>query len=66
MSLVLVFNDTATTAIYTLSLHDALPIWRGRMGAAGRGAVRGGAAGRAVVEVEDGEVEGGEIGRAHV
>src|SRR5688572_31480754 len=22
------FNDTATTAIYTLSLHDALPIWR--------------------------------------
>ena len=23
------FNDTATTAIYTLSLHDALPIWRG-------------------------------------
>src|SRR3712207_7220152 len=26
------FNDTATTEIYTLSLHDALPIWR----AAGR------------------------------
>src|SRR3712207_9348844 len=25
------FNDTATTEIYTLSLHDALPIW----GAAG-------------------------------
>src|SRR3712207_8919947 len=25
------FNDTATTEIYTLSLHDALPIWlRGR------------------------------------
>ena len=23
-----VFNDTATTEIYTLSLHDALPIWR--------------------------------------
>src|SRR6266496_4973737 len=22
------FNDTATTDIYTLSLHDALPIWR--------------------------------------
>src|SRR3712207_7604222 len=40
------FNDTATTEIYTLSLHDALPIlpaerrdrpWRGR------GAVRAGA-----------------------
>src|SRR3712207_7543830 len=29
------FNDTATTEIYTLSLHDALPIWA-RAGA-GRG-----------------------------
>src|SRR3712207_8278574 len=28
------FNDTATTEIYTLSLHDALPIWsRGSRGA---------------------------------
>src|SRR3712207_7100783 len=26
------FNDTATTEIYTLSLHDALPIWRSRPG----------------------------------
>src|SRR2546427_12496993 len=25
------FNDTATTEIYTLSLHDALPIWRCRL-----------------------------------
>src|SRR2546426_7099289 len=25
------FNDTATTEIYTLSLHDALPISRGRI-----------------------------------
>src|SRR2546421_8290435 len=25
------FNDTATTEIYTLSLHDALPIWRNRL-----------------------------------
>src|SRR6266849_11002505 len=24
------FNDTATTEIYTLSLHDALPIWMQR------------------------------------
>src|SRR5687768_18279699 len=24
------FNDTATTEIYTLSLHDALPIYRNR------------------------------------
>src|SRR5260370_25987091 len=30
------FNDTATTEIYTLSLHDALPIWlrRNRSGEA--------------------------------
>src|SRR2546422_10039250 len=27
------FNDTATTEIYTLSLHDALPISRGEQGA---------------------------------
>ena len=25
------FNDTATTEIYTLSLHDALPIYSGEM-----------------------------------
>src|SRR3712207_8894720 len=25
------FNDTATTEIYTLSLHDALPIWPDRV-----------------------------------
>src|SRR2546430_10337516 len=31
------FNDTATTEIYTLSLHDALPISRG---ADGRAALR--------------------------
>src|SRR5215207_11733883 len=41
------FNDTATTEIYTLSLHDALPIWalwlqshqtrHGRPGGAGGG-----------------------------
>src|SRR2546422_7100389 len=28
------FNDTATTEIYTLSLHDALPIWAPRASAA--------------------------------
>src|SRR2546426_6303566 len=27
------FNDTATTEIYTLSLHDALPIWAREHGA---------------------------------
>src|SRR5438105_6173906 len=30
------FNDTATTEIYTLSLHDALPIWAGRAEHKGR------------------------------
>src|SRR2546430_10400066 len=30
------FNDTATTEIYTLSLHDALPIYGGRDGGRGR------------------------------
>src|SRR5690348_17643426 len=46
------FNDTATTEIYTLSLHDALPISRGAPGAVAalhrrvpRGAQRGGGAG---------------------
>src|SRR3989454_12670767 len=37
------FNDTATTEIYTLSLHDALPIWRGdreRAGPRGPGSAR--------------------------
>src|SRR3989449_3605212 len=29
------FNDTATTEIYTLSLHDALPISRALLGVAG-------------------------------
>src|SRR5687768_17665679 len=27
MRMTFFFNDTATTEIYTLSLHDALPIW---------------------------------------
>src|SRR3712207_7225989 len=38
------FNDTATTEIYTLSLHDALPIWPGPdlQRHPGRGAAPGG------------------------
>src|SRR5208337_5617295 len=31
------FNDTATTEIYTLSLHDALPIAAGGRGGASQG-----------------------------
>src|SRR5258707_13983333 len=34
------FNDTATTEIYTLSLHDALPIYRWRRPACRRGRTR--------------------------
>src|SRR2546430_13030066 len=30
------FNDTATTEIYTLSLHDALPIWPSQLTSASR------------------------------
>src|SRR5438093_4401712 len=42
------FNDTAPTEIYTLSLHDALPIYpeRGRQGPRGRPSPRGGGAPR--------------------
>src|SRR2546427_11924854 len=41
------FNDTATTEIYTLSLHDALPICLGRPRARGRdGGVRPAPAGK--------------------
>src|SRR3712207_8292107 len=32
------FNDTATTEIYTLSLHDALPIYAQAAGRGARGA----------------------------
>ena len=34
------FNDTATPEIYTLSLHDALPICRSKSGQAAEGCVR--------------------------
>src|SRR5258708_23356581 len=37
LSFLFFFNDTATTEIYTLSLHDALPIWiDGGAGAKGK------------------------------
>src|SRR5689334_25105993 len=49
------FNDTATTEIYTLSLHDALPIsGRGRhAGALGICALRPGGAGRSLADERD-------------
>src|SRR3712207_8694872 len=40
------FNDTATTEIYTLSLHDALPILRPRQREGAGGALRRGARAR--------------------
>src|SRR3712207_9496663 len=39
MEMIILFNDTATTEIYTLSLHDALPIFW--LGAGGHPSVTG-------------------------
>src|SRR3712207_8549246 len=39
--IVFFFNDTATTEIYTLSLHDALPIYQHRRRSPGPQRVRG-------------------------
>src|SRR3712207_5889431 len=36
LSIYFFFNDTATTEIYTLSLHDALPIFAGKPGQCSR------------------------------
>src|SRR3712207_7654863 len=53
------FNDTATTEIYTLSLHDALPIWVLGLGEGGAhgddGGVAGGGEGRVGQAPELGE-----------
>src|SRR5438876_12423693 len=51
------FNDTATTEIYTLSLHDALPISVCRSLAAGLGASgeKSGLGGRRRMDWESGE-----------
>src|SRR3712207_9347449 len=62
------FNDTATTEIYTLSLHDALPIYRARRWAtAGTGfalalslAACGGNAGGGGGTADGGESPGGD------
>src|SRR3712207_8905699 len=39
LALFFFFNDTATTEIYTLSLHDALPIWLEKENGNSRGAL---------------------------
>src|SRR3712207_8309725 len=49
------FNDTATTEIYTLSLHDALPISRAAAGP-GRAAAAS-TEGRARASVDDGDLD---------
>src|SRR5256885_11230941 len=56
------FNDTATTEIYTLSLHDALPIWQGADDARREGRGR---RGRAAFRQADGRgLRQEQIGRA--
>src|SRR3712207_6917158 len=58
------FNDTATTEIYTLSLHDALPIFVGRAAAALEH-VRVGSA-DALAALGDAEADVAARARAHV
>src|SRR5258706_411477 len=73
------FNDTATTEIYTLSLHDALPIWirlygpngvllgtSGSSGAANEVSIRATNSGTFTVVATDASTFLVEIGRAHV
>src|SRR3712207_7742286 len=54
------FNDTATTEIYTLSLHDALPISGGHAAA-----VAGGRRGRAVLRRRHARRDGRRRGVRH-
>src|SRR5216683_7580497 len=48
------FNDTATTEIYTLSLHDALPISPSRVSSPRWGWSRGSTSGRGPAGTRDG------------
>src|ERR1051325_1552486 len=47
------FNDTATTEIYTLSLHDALPIWCGGEARLQRQAEYGGSRAECVAAIHE-------------
>ena len=61
------FNDTATTEIYTLSLHDALPIWHFEAHLPGFFSVDLGLPNAPHVESGGGiEIRHNQIGRAHV
>src|SRR4051794_41549884 len=57
------FNDTATTEIYTLSLHDALPISGDLTRDVGGERLGSGRLGRSPLRAQLGSAE---IGRAHV
>src|SRR5438552_14814822 len=61
ISLLFFFNDTATTEIYTLSLHDALPILDDRQGRVGVAQEVAGIAGLLVVPLD--AVEGQRVDR---
>src|SRR2546426_7346554 len=53
------FNDTATTEIYTLSLHDALPIYQRLMlGAIVGDVLQAEASGQIEIELHGGELPG--------
>src|SRR3712207_7374879 len=53
------FNDTATTEIYTLSLHDALPIFADQFLDFPYELVEGQGGGRRRVDLDDGLLAGG-------
>ena len=65
LSLLFFFNDPATTGIYTLSLHDALPIYRDLSFDLARRARRGITAFRGHPATID-QLNTTQIGRAHV
>src|SRR5690349_22430578 len=60
----LFFNDTATTGIYTLSLHDALPIFGAAVRLAGRRRQRVAEAGEGLAA--EGEVDVVQVERVQV
>ena len=60
------FNDTATTEIYTLSLHDALPIWGARHWNLAYGTMVIGLAVVLGLCVMGASAKPAQIGRAHV